>query len=196
REVNARFISAQRHYDALRPAGTTSVEELTAGTKRVDATLSGVAADVGRLAANMPVILTGMAETQGEMKTILMAAQGDKVETPRQVCILPGHYAQEGLTDSMRDPLVWKTKRAEFDQGDFEVEKTIFTKNLRLFLVCARTEQLVPCGHDGRGYEVRIIRDRARVVFKIAKGVVEVASATLAAVFAAQAPGAIIDAAA
>ncbi|CAN0503017.1 unnamed protein product, partial [Laminaria digitata] len=86
REVNARFISAQRHYDALRPAGTTSVEELTAGTKRVEA-------EVGRLAANMPGIMTDMkdaAETRGEIKTMLMAAQGDKVETPRQACILPG----------------------------------------------------------------------------------------------------------
>ncbi|CAN0574082.1 unnamed protein product, partial [Laminaria digitata] len=49
--------------------------------------------EVGGMAANMPGITTGMkdaAETRGEIWTMLMAAQGDKVETPRQACILPG----------------------------------------------------------------------------------------------------------
>ncbi|CAN0590663.1 unnamed protein product, partial [Laminaria digitata] len=106
---------------------------LTAGTERLEA-------EVGGVAANMRGVTTGMkdiAETADEIKTMEMAAQGDKVETPRRACVLPGQYAHEGLTDSMRDPRVWKTKRAEFVQGDFEVEKTNFTKNLRLFLVCA-----------------------------------------------------------
>ena len=208
RKLGPRMSGVEAEVGRLAP----TMSDMTVGTERLHAKMSGVEAgmhgltagterleaEVGRLAANMPGIMTGVkdaAETQGEIKTMLMAAQGDKVETPRQACIFPGHYAQEGLTDSMRDPLVWKTKLAEFVQGDFEVEKTNFTKNLRLFLVCARTEQLVPCGHDGKGYEVRIIRERARVAFYVAKAVVEVASATLAAVFAAQAPGAIIDAA-
>ncbi|CAN0533059.1 unnamed protein product, partial [Laminaria digitata] len=57
---------------------------------------------------------------------------------------------------------------------------------MRLFLVCAHTHELVPCGHNGRGYDVQRFRQWVRMTVDVAKFAFQVTCATLAAVFVAQ----------
>ena len=63
--------------------------------------------------------------------------------------------APEFLSDELRRPEVWKKNVEEWRESDFEAGKTVWKKQMRLFLICAHTHQLVPCGHNGRGYDIQ-----------------------------------------
>ena len=124
--------------------------------------------------------------------TMVMAMRGDLIDTPRQACILPGNYAEpNGLSDVSRKPEVWMKRLDEWCQSDFKAGKGIWKHNMRLFLVCAHTRQLVPCGYSGRGYDVSCAR---KWVGKTAVGVkvlLQVALGTLAGMLLSQLPAAI-----
>ncbi|CAM9824984.1 unnamed protein product, partial [Laminaria digitata] len=55
----------------------------------------------------------------------------------------------------------------------------------RLFLVCAHTHQLVPCGHNGRGYDVQSFRQWFRVALDVAKFGLQATFSTLGVMIAA-----------
>lgn len=57
----------------------------------------------------------------------------------------------------------------------------MFTKKKRLFLVCAHTLRLVPCGRNGQGYDIQQPRKWFRMSVSVTAFVLQVVSATLAA---------------
>ena len=172
------------------------VEEiLEAKVGGVEAKMGGVEAKMSEMAAAMLAADDGVRETLDVVVTMLMAVRGDKVDTPRQACVLPGDYADlHGLTDELRNPKVWTKKLEEWIESDFKAGKGVWKKKMRLFLVCAHTHELVPCGHDGRGYDIQRFRQWVRMTVDVAKFAFQVTCATLAAVFVAQLPASLGDA--
>ncbi|CAM9921133.1 unnamed protein product, partial [Ectocarpus sp. 12 AP-2014] len=61
---------------------------------------------------------------------------------------------------------------------------------MRLFLECAVTHRLVPCGPHGQGYDIQCPRNWFRMSVSVATFVLQVVSATLAAIAAAPLSGA------
>lgn len=53
---------------------------------------------------------------------------------------------------------------------------------MKLFLVCAHTHELVPCGNEGRGYEFERFQKWVHVSFGVVRFALQVTSAALAAV--------------
>ncbi|CAM9180685.1 unnamed protein product, partial [Laminaria digitata] len=120
---------------------------------------------------------------------MLMTVRGDKVDIPRHACLLPGNYAEpHGLSDDLRRPEMWTGKVEEWRDSDFEAGKGVWKRKMRLFLICAHTHQLVPCGHNGRGYDIQRIRKWVRMTVDLAKFALQVTCASLAAVAVAQLP--------
>lgn len=91
---------------------------------------------------------------------MLMAMRRDGFDTPRQACILPPwKFAKvRGLSEDEQAPEVWVKRLAEWREDDFKQGKGFFKKKKRLFLVCAHTHRLVPCGSNGQGYDVQLPR--------------------------------------
>ncbi|MEP5350938.1 MAG: hypothetical protein ABJZ75_01165, partial [Luteolibacter sp.] len=157
--------------------------------------LDGLEATKSGLEATMNKMMDLLAAGDGVMGRLdflvamLMTVRGDKVDTPRHACILPGSYAEpDGLSDELRRPDVWKKKVEDWRESDFEAGKGVWTKKMRLFLVCAQTHQLVPCGHNGRGYDIQRVRKWVRMTVDFAKFALQVTCASLAAVAVAQLP--------
>ena len=96
--------------------------------------------------------------------------------------------APEFLSDELRRPEVWKKNVEEWRESDFEAGKTVWKKQMRLFLICAHTHQLVPCGHNGRGYDVQRVRKWVRMTVDLAKFALQVTLASLATGVVAQLP--------
>ena len=120
---------------------------------------------------------------------MLMTVRGDQVDTPRHACLLPGNYAQpHGLSDELRRPEVWKKNVEEWRESGFEAGKTVWKKQMRLFLICAHTHQLVPCGHNGRGYDIQRVREWVRMTVDVAQFALQVTLASLATGVVAQLP--------
>ncbi|CAM9968674.1 unnamed protein product [Laminaria digitata] len=157
--------------------------------------LGGLGAAVGGLIATDAKMAELLAADDGVMGRLdhlvamLMKVRGDKVDTPRDACLLPGNYAEpHGLSDELRRPEVWKKKVEEWRETDFEAGKGVWKKKMRLFLICTHTHQLVPCGHNGRGYDIQRVRKWVRMTVDLAKFALQVTCASLAAVAVAQLP--------
>lgn len=119
-----------------------------------------------------------------QILTILMQMRGEQVDTPRQACVLPpwGFEQDKGLSDTEQKHEVWTKRLLEWCETDFKAGKGTFKKEMRLFLVCANTHRLVPCGHNGQGYDVQRARKWVHLSVNVAKFALQVACSTLAAV--------------
>ena len=125
--------------------------------------------------------------------TMLMAVRGDKVDTPRQAVVLPGNYAEPpALWSELRKPEEWTKTLEDWRESDFQAGKGVWKKKMRLFLICAQTHQLVPCGHNGRGYDVQRYRKWVGMTVDVAKFALEVIFATLGSMALAQIPSTIL----
>ncbi|CAN0258452.1 unnamed protein product, partial [Laminaria digitata] len=123
----------------------------------LEATMSematALAARMSEMAADVMTADDGVVERLDVLLTMLMAVRGEKVDIPCQACVLPGDYGEpDVLSDELRKPEVWTKKLEDWIERDFKAGKGFLKKKKRLFLVCAHTHQLVPCGHNGRGY--------------------------------------------
>ena len=157
--------------------------------------LGGLKATKGGLETTIAKLVDLLAADDGVMGRLdflvamMMTVRGDKVDTPRHACLLPGDYTEpHGLSDELRRPEVWKKKVEEWRENDFVAGKGVWNKKMRLFLISAHTHQLVPCGHDGRGYDIRRARKWVRVTVDLAKFALQVTCASLVAVAVAQLP--------
>ena len=172
-----------------------TLEEIQANMGGMEAEVGRVKAQIAEMAADMVAADDGVRETLDVVVTMLMALRGVTVDTPRQACILPGVYAEpHGLTNDLRHPTVWTRKLEEWIDSDLKAGKGVWKKKMRLFLVCAHTQELVPCGHDGRGYDVQRFRKWVRMTVDVAKFALQLTCATLSAVFVAQIPATTVSA--
>ncbi|CBJ29670.1 LRR-GTPase of the ROCO family, putative pseudogene [Ectocarpus siliculosus] len=123
---------------------------------------------------------------------MMMAMRREGFDTPRRACVLPPwDLAQgRGLSDEEQAPECWVKRLDQWREDDFKQGKGIFKKKLRLFLVCAATHRLVPCGPDGQGYDIQHPRTWFRMSVSVATFVLQVVCATLAAIAAAPLSGA------
>ncbi|CAN0399699.1 unnamed protein product, partial [Ectocarpus sp. 12 AP-2014] len=83
---------------------------------------------------------------------MMMAIRRDGFDTPRRACVLPPwDFAQgHGLSDEEQAPECWVKRLGEWRGDDFKQGKGVFKTKMRLFLVCAATHRLVPCGPHGQ----------------------------------------------
>lgn len=111
----------------------------------------------------------------------------EEIDTPRLACILPAWSFQlpEGLTPEEQDPSRWKKRLEEWRESEFKRGRATFTRKMRLFLLCAHTYRLVPCGSQGQGYEVRRSRRWLKRTSDVTQFMLQVASGTLRAMKAA-----------
>lgn len=166
-----------------------AVEEIIEGRMSgLEATMGGVAAKMSEIAAAMMTADDGVTKTLDVVVAMLMAVRGDAFDTPRQACVLPGDYAPHGLTAELSSPKVWTQRLQEWIASDFKAGKGVWKKKMRLFLVCAHTHELVPCGHDGRGYDVQRFRRWVGVAVDVAKFALQVTCTLLAGPLVAQLP--------
>ena len=123
---------------------------------------------------------------------MLMTSRGDRVDTPRYACVLPPWKFAEanGLSEEEQKEEVWLARLKEWQEGDFKEGKGWFIKKKRLFLVCAHTRRLVPCGPNGHGYDVQQPREWFRMSVNVAIFALQVMCATLVAMAAAPVSGA------
>lgn len=68
----------------------------------------------------------------------------------------------------------------------------MFKKKTRLFLVCARTDRLVPCGHEGHGYSIECARTWLRAAVGLTSLTLNVVGATLGGIATSSLPGSIV----
>ncbi|CAM9393730.1 unnamed protein product, partial [Laminaria digitata] len=154
----------------------------------LETTIGGLNASNAKM-AELLAADDGVMERLDFLEAMLMTVRGDKVDTPRHACLLPGNYAEpHGLSDELRRPEVWTRKVEEWRESDFEAGKGVWKKKMRLFLVCAHSHELVPCGHNGRGYDIQSVRKWVRMTVDVAKFALQVTCATVAAVAVAQLP--------
>lgn len=102
----------------------------------------------------------GAMKRQDFLVAMLMAVRREGFDTPRQACVLPPWKFTEahGLSEDEQSPEVWLTRLKEWREDDFKEGKGFFKKKKRLFLVCALTHRLVPCGPNGQGYDIQHAR--------------------------------------
>ena len=124
--------------------------------------------------------------------SMLMAVRGEGFDTPRQACVLPPwDFAQDhGLSEAERAPEVWVKRLQEWLKDDCKGGKGFFTKKKRLFLICAHTRRLVPCGPNGQGYDIQQPRTWFRMSVSVATFALQVVFSTLAAMAVAPVSGA------
>ncbi|CAM9355977.1 unnamed protein product [Ectocarpus sp. 12 AP-2014] len=115
----------------------------------------------------------------------------DGIDTPRRACILPPwDFAQgHGLSDEEQAPEGWVKRNGEWREDDFKQGEGVFKTRNRLFLACAVTHWLVPCGLNGQGYDIQRPRTWFRMSVSEATFVLQVMSATFAAIAAAPLSG-------
>lgn len=123
---------------------------------------------------------------------MLMAVRGEGFDTPRQACVLPPwKFAQaHGLSEEEQSPEVWVKRLQEWLEDDCKEGKGFFKKKKRLFLVCAHTRRLVPCGPNGQGYDIQQPRTWLRMSFSVATFALQVVCSTLAGMAVAPVAGA------
>ena len=76
----------------------------------------------------------------------------------------------------------------EWRESDFDAGNSVWKKQMRLFLICAHTHQLVPCGHNGRGYDIQRVRKWVRMTVDLSKLALQMTLASLATGIVAQLP--------
>lgn len=118
---------------------------------------------------------------------MLMKVRSEGFDTPRQACVLPPwNFAQpHGLSEHEQSPKVWKKLLEEWLEDDFKQGKGVIWKNKRLFLLCAHTHRLVPCGPNGQGYDIKQLRTWVRKSISATAFALQVVCSTLAAMAAA-----------
>ncbi|CAM9463484.1 unnamed protein product [Scytosiphon promiscuus] len=133
----------------------------------------------------------GVMEKQDFLVAMLKAVRSEGFDTPRQACILPPwKFAQaHGLSESEQSPEGWVRRLGEWRKDDFKQGKGFFTKKKRLFLVCAHTYRLVPCGPNGQGYDIHQSRTWVRMSCSVAAFALQVVCTTLAAMATAPLAG-------
>ena len=125
----------------------------------------------------------GVMGTLDFLKAMLMAERREGVDTPRQACVLPPwKFAKaQGLSEDEQKPEEWIKRLKEWREDDFREGKGFFKKKKRLFLVCAQTHRLVPCGRNGQGYDIQQPRTWLRISVSVATFALQVVCSTLAA---------------
>lgn len=179
----------------LEDVGATIVEEMA----KVQQKLEQQHEDVRRwLGANNQRISQsidaddGVMGTLDSLKAMLMAVRREGIDTPRQACVLPPwKFAKaHGLSEDEQKPDVWINRLKEWREDDFKEGKGFFKKKKRLFLVCAQTHRLVPCGRNGQGYDIQQPRTWLRISVSVATFALQVVCSTLAAMAALPVAGA------
>lgn len=123
---------------------------------------------------------------------MLMAVRSEGFDTPRMACVLPPWEFAEahGLSEEEQKPEAWVKRLKEWREDDFKEGKGFLKKKKLIFLVCAHTHRLVPCGLNGQGYDIQQPRKWFRMTVSLAKFALQVACSTLAAMAAVSAAGA------
>lgn len=123
--------------------------------------------------------------------TMLMAMRKEGSDTPRHACVLPPWEFAEthGLSDDEQRPEVWMKRLDELKADDFKDGKGVFTKEKRLFLVCAHTHKLVPCGPIGQGYKIQQNPTWFRMSVNVTTFALQVMCSTLSAMAVAPLSG-------
>ncbi|CAN0315933.1 unnamed protein product [Ectocarpus sp. 6 AP-2014] len=123
---------------------------------------------------------------------MMMAMRREGFDTPRRACVLPPwDFVQgRGLSDEEQAPDCWVKRLGQWRKDDFKQGKGVFKTKMRLFLVCAATHRLVPCGPNGQGYDIQHPRTWFRMSVSVATFVLQVVCATLAAIAATPLSGA------
>lgn len=140
-----------------------------------------------------------LAEIARDIKSLVsmgMAQRAEGVDTPRYCCVLPPwpfEDEEEGLSPAEQNPLTWMHRLREWQLGSRREGKGFFTKETRLFLVCARTYRLVPCGPKGQGYVIRQLRKRVAGVGSVMSVMLRIAFATLGAVALADIASSVVE---
>lgn len=135
-------------------------------------------------------VSTGM-ET---LTRIVKAMRADDFDTPRLACVLPPweFKLSEGLSEDEQSRDGWTGRLSKWQENDFKEGKGFFKKKARLFLVCAHTYRLVPCGTKGQGYEICSFRKWVTVAIEVVTVVLEIACATLGTMVAARIPSTVL----
>lgn len=126
-------------------------------------------AETPRRTDRMEALVAGDAEKIDLMLGIAMAGRAQPIDTPCRACVLPpwDFTLRRGLSGEEQKPEVWKKRQEEWQQGGSKAHKGLFTKSTRLFLVCAQTDRLVPCGHEGHGYLIECARTWFRAAMNL-----------------------------
>lgn len=130
---------------------------------------------------------TGTMGKQDFLVAMLMAMRSEGFDTPRQACVLPPwNFAQTyGLSEHEQTTEVWVKRLDEWREDDFKQGKGVFRKKKHLFLLCAHTHRLVPCGPKGQGYDIQQLRTWVRKSVSATAFALQVVCSTLAAMAAA-----------
>ena len=134
----------------------------------------------------------GAMEKRDFLVAMLMAVRRDGFDSPRLACLLPPwpfENEAHGLSENEQKPEVWFKRFKEWQADDFKEGKGFFKKKKLLFLVCAHTHRLVPCGPNGRGYELSQPRTWLRMSVSVVTFALQVMFSTLTAIAAAPASG-------
>lgn len=125
------------------------------------------------------------------VKDITKAIRAEEFDTPNLVCFLVAWEFEQTLGLSRQEQLreSWTTK---LQQGTRK--KGWFTKEMRLFFVCARTYKIVPCGPNGHGYRIKEVREWVKKAFGVVKAMVQLTSIALGPLTAAGVASDLIEA--
>lgn len=87
------------------------------------------------------------------VETLMEVTWAFEFGTPRLACVLPpwDFECKRGLSSIEQDPLQWKSR---LNTRAFTADEERFTREMRLFLVCADSYRLVPSGPNGQGYPI------------------------------------------
>ncbi len=123
---------------------------------------------------------------------MMMEMRREGFDTPRHACVLPPwKFANaHGLSESEQEPEAWVKRIKDWQDDDFKEGKGFFKKKKRLFLVCAHTHRLVPCGPNGQGYDIQQARTWFKTSANVAAFALQIMSATLGAMLATPLAGA------
>ncbi|CAN0416414.1 unnamed protein product [Ectocarpus sp. 12 AP-2014] len=196
-EMGGMLRGAEGPSDREAVASTASVasDEMARLERLVGENLQDVRERIGAVDKRLEDIIEADDGVMGRLDflvVMMMAMRRDGFDTPRRACVLPPwDFAQtHGLSDEEQLPDCWVNRLGEWGEDDFKQGKGVFKTKMRLFLVCAMTHRLVPCGPHGQGYDIQRPRSWFRMSVSIATFVLQVVSATLAAIAAAPLSGA------
>lgn len=114
------------------------------------------------------------------IKTVMDKIRSETYDTPRLACLLsPWTFSlPQGLSPEEQDPKIWTRRLLD---GGASKTGGWFRENMQLFLVCACTYRLVPCGPEGHGYKIRQFRTWMKSTVDIMRVMVELTSIVLGA---------------
>lgn len=124
--------------------------------------------------------------------SMLQKIRAEGVDTPRLACVLaPWKFElDQGLASWEQKPRFWMQ---HLKADNYKRRDSWFIDKSRLFLVCARTHKLVPCGPLGQGYKIHKPREWVRRAISIAKVMLQVTCATFGAIAAAPLGANLVD---